>query len=72
MTEYIIVGDTAQYKDCLVYTCGTDKSWADKVLERMLTNPTEQDKRELKKHSNLRVEPVSEKEQWWNDPFLAN
>ena len=72
MTEYIIVGDTEKYDGCLIYTCGTDKSWAEKVLERMLTNPDEQDKQELAKHSNLRVEAVQEKDQWWNDPFLAN
>lgn len=72
MTEYIIVGDTKKYGTCLIYTCGANKAHAEKVLERMLTNPTEQDKEELKSHTNLRVEPVPEKDQWWNDPFLAN
>ena len=32
--EYIIVGDTAEYKECLVYTCGKSKERAKEVLSR--------------------------------------
>ena len=34
--EYIIVGDSIEYPEygeCLVYTCGKDKEWAEKFLE---------------------------------------
>lgn len=72
MNEYVIAGDTAKYKDCLVYTCGKSKDWAEQVLNRMLTNPNENDLIVMKGLSNLRVEAVESKDQWWNDPFLAN
>jgi len=67
MNEYIIVGDTAEYKDCLVYVCGTNRSWAEKVLHRMLTAPDERDKEILKTHSNLRVKEVLAEDCWWRD-----
>ena len=66
MNEYIIIGDTAKYKDCLVYVCGTSRPWAEQVLHKMLTEPTEHDKKILQTHSNLRVEEVPEKDCWWN------
>lgn len=72
MTEYIIVGDTEKYGTCLIYTCGTNKEHAEKVLERMLNNPDAEDKRVMETHSNIRINDVAEKDQWWNDPFLAN
>lgn len=70
MTEYIIIGDTEKYKDCLVYTCGKNKEHAEKVLAEILANPTADDT--LARHSNFRIKEVEEKDQWWNDPFLAN
>lgn len=72
MNEYIIVGDTEEYNGCLVYTCGTDKSFAEQVLTKMLAVPTEQDKKVMETHSNLRVEEVQPEYCWWNDSFLAN
>lgn len=72
MNEYIIVGDTEKYNGCLVYTCGTDKSFAEQVLTKMLTAPTEQDKKVMETHSNLRVEEIQPEYCWWNDSFLAN
>ena len=70
MKEYIIIGDTEKYKDCLVYTCGTKREVAERRLAEILANPTADDT--LSRHSNFRIKEVEEKDQWWNDPFLAN
>ena len=70
MVEYIIIGDTKKYKDCLVYTCGKDRKDAERVLADILANPTADDM--LARHTNFRIKEVEEREQWWNDPFLAN
>lgn len=70
MTEYIIVGDTKEYKNCLVNTCGTKRATAEKRLAEILANPTADET--LARHTNFRIEAVEEKDQWWNDPFLAN
>ena len=67
MNEYIIVGDTEKYNGCLIYTCGIDKSFAEQVLSNMMTAPTEQDKKFMETHSNLRVEEVQPEYCWWND-----
>lgn len=72
MTEYIIVGDTKDYAECLVYVCGGDRSVAEEYLQRILTNPTDTDKKITEGMTNLRVVEAPEKEQWWNDPYLAN
>jgi len=69
--EYIIVGDTEQFEDCLVCTC-SNKEHAEKVLNEFLNNPTEEDKRLIAGHFNLRIEELDDSEGWWNDPFLAN
>lgn len=66
MNEYIIVGDVAQLGECLIYVCGTSCEWADKLLDRMLNNPTENDIRAMKGHTNLRVKEVSAEDCWWN------
>lgn len=63
---YIIAGDTDKYKDCLICTCSNRKS-AENTLNRMLTNPTERDKRLIKGHENLRIEEVPDKECWWRN-----
>ena len=63
--DYIIIGDGKEYKDCLVYVCGS-LEWANEVLNRMLTNPTEDDKRMLSIYSNLRVAFEEEKDCWWH------
>jgi len=67
--EYIIVGDTKNYNGCLVCICG-GKENAETVLERMLNNPNENDKALIKGHTNLRIEPVEEKDCWWNEVEL--
>ena len=70
--EYIIVGDTEKYNDCLIYVCGKNKQRANDVLARMLHTPNEQDKAEMKKHKNIRVKEVNDNDCWWNDPWLCN
>ena len=72
MKEYIIVGDTASFKDCLITVCKGNRAFAEKTLERMLYKPTANDLLLMKGYKNLRIEETEEKEQWWNDPFLAN
>lgn len=67
--EYIIVGDSIEhpeYTECLIYTCGKDKEHAENVLNRMLTNPNNNDKIFLKKHRNIKVKEISNKDCWWN------
>ena len=64
--RYIIVGDTDKYKECLVVTCGGDEEHAEKVLDRMLNNPTEQDKKTMEGYSNLRIEKIEQTDCWWD------
>lgn len=68
--EYIIVGDTASYKGCLVAVCGGDRKRAEQMMNRMVSNPSDNDKWITKGHFNLRIEQTDNG--WWNDPFLAN
>lgn len=67
MNEYIIVGDTKKYKNCLVCLCGCSFERAQEVLNRMLNDPTEDDKRIIDGHTNLRIKEVEKKHCWWND-----
>lgn len=69
--EYTIVGDTEQFKDCLIYVCA-NKELAKLTLDRMLNNPTPDDKYAMRGHTNLRVCFTPQHQCWWNDPFLAN
>ncbi|MCI8795230.1 MAG: hypothetical protein HFG89_00020 [Dorea sp.] len=66
-TEYNIVGDTRDYKGCLIMTCGKSEEWAKEVLNRLLTNPKESDKMMIKGHTNLRIEKVDGDGCWWNE-----
>lgn len=52
--------------------CRGDRNFAEKILQRMLNNPTQNDKRCMEGHINLRIKEVEEKDCWWNDPFLVN
>lgn len=65
--EYTIVGDSGTSKACLIYACGPDKEFAEKVLEKMLTNPDENDLAVMKDLTNLRVKEVDSKDCWWNE-----
>lgn len=65
--QYVIVGDTDNYKGCLIYVCGRDKQTAEGALYKMLNNPDKQDCRFLKTHSNIRIKTVEEENCWWNN-----
>ena len=67
MSEYIIVGDKERYKDFLVCTCGVSLDRAKEILDRMINNPTENDKAITNGHTNLRIKEVPEESCWWNN-----
>ena len=67
MSDYVIVGDTKNYDGCLVCVCGNSYRLAQQTLHRMLNSPTENDKKLMQGHSNLRVEEVPAKECWWQN-----
>ena len=66
MSEYIIVGDTEKCKDCLVCPCGVSLDRAKEILDRMINNPTENDKALSEGHTNLRIKEVPKESCWWN------
>lgn len=70
--EHIIIGDTKEYKDCLVTVIYGDRTTAEETLNRMLNNPTDNDKVLMKGMTNFRIEEPKPEECWWDDPFLAN
>lgn len=71
-TEYIIVGDTDEFKECLVTLAGFSREHAEKKLAQMLSSPNENDKALIGDCYNLRIKEVESENAWWNDSFLAN
>lgn len=69
-SNYIIVGDTEKYKECLVCVCGNSQTKAQNTLSRMLNNPTENDKELIKGHTNLKVKTVPQDNCWWLNDYL--
>jgi hypothetical protein len=67
MKEYLIVGDTKNHKDCLIYRCGNSREDAEKVFDRLLNNPNNNDKFVSKGHFNIRIEETNSSDCWWND-----
>ena len=67
MKEYLIVGDTKNHKDCLIYRCGNNQEYAERVLDRLLNNPNDDDKFASKGHFNIRLKEVDSTECWWNN-----
>lgn len=65
-SDFIIVGDT-ENGECLVFVAGRKEEWAKEALNRMLTNPTEYDKRLMKGHTNFRIKEVPAEDCWWRD-----
>jgi hypothetical protein len=64
--DYVIVGDTARYEGCLVCVAGSTFEDAKRLLNRMLNNPTENDKKLMSGHTNFRVEFAKESDCWWH------
>ena len=71
-TEFIIIGDTDRFDGCLVCLAGKTKERAEEILNQMLTNPTDNDRKLMERHRNFRIKEVESESAWWNDPFLAN
>lgn len=67
--EYIIVGDSDKYKGCLLYCGFKEKEQAERVLNRMLNNPTRGDEQIMRGKSNIQVQEVASKDCWWNDKY---
>lgn len=67
--EYVITGDTEKYKDCLIFVIGESIEIAEQTLNRMLNNPTENDKKLIKGFTNIRIEKVDKKDCWWNEKY---
>lgn len=65
--NYVIVGDTEKYDDCLVCVAGSTYERAENVLNRMLNNPTKNDKLLMIGCKNLRIEFVENKDCWWDN-----
>ena len=59
-SDYIIIGDTEQFNDCLICVAGKTKESAEETLNRMLKNPTESDMQLMDGHRNLRIKEVPE------------
>lgn len=66
-SDYIIVGDTERFDDCLICVAGKTKESAEETLNRMMTNPTENDKRLMFGHRNLRIKEVPAEKYWWRN-----
>lgn len=62
-SDFIIIGDTKEFKDCLVYVCST-KELAEENLHRMLNNPNENDKKIMEGLTNFRIKEVPDKDCW--------
>ena len=67
LNDFIIKGDSKEYKDCLICVCGTSREVAEEHLDKMLSNPSENDKRLMEGMSNFRIEEVEEKDCWWRN-----
>ena len=65
--EYVIVGDTEEYNGCLIYVIKGNFEMAEQILNRMLNNPTENDKRSMKGYINIHIEGVDKCDCWWNE-----
>lgn len=68
MSQYVIVGDTEQYKECLVCVLyASNKEIADKRFVEILSSKIEREKYSIPKYSNLKVVEVKDKDCWWFD-----
>ena len=70
--EFIIVGDSPKYEECLIALAGYTEERANAILERMVNDPNDNDIALIKDCKNLRIKQVKSADQWWNDPFLVN
>lgn len=66
-SDYVIVGDTERFDDCLICVAGKSKESAEETLNRMMTNPTENGKKLMDGHRNLRIKEVPAEKCWWRN-----
>lgn len=59
MKEYIIVGNTTQYQNCLIAVCGVSKAYANDCLKQYQINP------EYKDYTNIHIEETDINDSWW-------
>lgn len=64
--EFIVAGDTAEYKGCLVFTCGKSLEHAKKVLQESLEGTDPSTARTCKRFTNLRLKRVKSADAWWH------
>lgn len=68
---WIVVGDTPKYKDCLVMVTHSEDS-AKKLAQQFNEDAEFRAKHRVEDHTNFRPKETEAKDEWWNDPFLAN
>lgn len=61
---YIIVGEHEKFGTCLISVINGDMELANKTLDRLVNNPTNDDLFLISGISNLRIK---EDEGWWNE-----
>lgn len=64
--EFIIIGDTKDYKGCLVCLAGRTQERAEEVLAEVLAKKAEGKDESLNRHENLRIKEIDSKDGWWN------
>lgn len=64
--EFIIVGDTERFNDCLITPCGKKLDRAKEVLQKCIDQSDENLVRLCRGHSNFRIERIKSADAWWN------
>lgn len=64
--EFIIVGDTEKYKECLIFTCGKKLDRAKEVLQECLDGADPHTKHACEGHTNLHIKRVKTANAWWH------
>lgn len=69
---WIVVADTDRFDDCLVSVGFCDEEDAQKFADELNADQELQNKYGIKGHRNFRPKHTEPRNEWWNDPFLAN
>ena len=64
--EYVITAEYPRNGRCLVAVCGKNLEKAKEILNKMKTNPDDNDLRLIKEGKDLMIEEVEDKDCWWN------
>ena len=70
---YVLAADTDEFNDCMVRPCSTLES-AKICLAKFESAEDEQIRKEIAEYGyrNFHIVSTDPKDEWWNDPFLAN